>query len=104
MFLIYAFFCLKITLSSTEDECNNLRQIYEESKKELIDLASKYQDLLGEIEDIQQSLADNKLKLMEKCEQSDIEKQKYEEQIQFLRDNERMLSAQVFKNKKHAYV
>jgi uncharacterized coiled-coil DUF342 family protein len=86
---------LKILLNSSEDECKNLRHIYEDSKKELIDLANKYQDLLNEIDDLQQNLADSKLKLMEKFESNDLEKQKFDEQIEFLRENEKFLNTQV---------
>jgi hypothetical protein len=82
-------------LNSSEDECKNLRRIYEDSKKELLDLANKYQDLLTEIDDLQQNLADTKLKFMEKAESNDIDKQKYEEQLEFLRDHEKFLSTQV---------
>lgn len=86
---------LKILLNSSEDECKNLRHIYEDSKKELIDLANKYQDLLNEIDDLQQNLADSKLKLMEKFESNDLEKQKFDEQIEFLRENEKFLNTQI---------
>ena len=82
-------------MNSSEDECKNLRHIYEDSKKELIDLANKYQDLLNEIDDLQQNLADSKLKLMEKFESNDLEKQKFDEQIEFLRENEKFLNTQV---------
>ena len=61
----------------------------------MIDLANKYQDLLTEIDDLQQNLADSKLKLMEKNETNDLDRQKFEEQIGFLKENEKYLNTQV---------
>ena len=79
----------------SEKECLHLNQIYEATKKELIELASKHQELLTEIEELQQTLATTKLKLMEKSEQYEADKSKYEKQIFKSSETERSLQVQV---------
>ena len=50
----------------------------------------------AEIDDLQQNLADSKLKYMEKVDSSNTDKLKYEEQLEFLRDHEKFLTTQVY--------
>jgi hypothetical protein len=73
-----------------------VHQIYENTKRELLDLASKYQDALNEIDESQQALTEAKLKYMEKCEQHDNDMNKLNDQTQFFLENERKLNAQVY--------
>ncbi len=58
-------------------------------------MASKYQDVLNEIDDSQQKLTEAKLKFMEKCEQNDSDMNKFNDQVQSFLENERKLNAQV---------
>lgn len=76
-------------------ECIELKKQNDESKKNLIDLAEKYQDLLGQIDQLQNNLNENNLKLQEKLNQFEDEKQKYENQMNDNIENEKKLTNQV---------
>ena len=81
--------------TAKDEESNQLHKVNEETKKNLLELASKYQELLVQIDELQNSLNDLKQKYTEKVAQSEIEKQKYETQINEYIQNEKTLNTQV---------
>jgi predicted nucleic acid-binding Zn-ribbon protein len=85
-------------LTSKEEECNQLEKINDESKRNLVDLAAKYQELLNEIDELQKNLVEAKSKYTEKLTQTETDKTKFDNQIAELIENEKNLTAQVNKS------
>lgn len=82
-------------MSAREEECEQLKQSHDDTKKSLVDLASKYQELLVQIDELQASLSECKEKHAEKLNQADADKQQLEARINELAENEKSLITQV---------
>ena len=81
--------------TAKDEESSQLQKVNDEAKKNLLELASKYQELLAQIDELQNSLNDLKQKYTEKAAQAETEKQRYETQINEYIQNEKTLSTQV---------
>ena len=93
MWILY--YLLKSKLEARDEECNQLKSSHDETKRSLIDLAAKYQELLVQIDDLQASLNESKVKYTEKMSQTDFDKQQLEGRVNELIENEKSLITQV---------
>ena len=82
-------------MEARDEECQQYRRSHEETKQSLIELATKYQELLVQVDDLQATLNDTKLKYSDKLNQADYDKQQMEVRISELVDNEKSLTTQV---------
>ena len=77
------------------EECNQLKNLNEELRTKIIDLAAKNQELLSQIETIQSDLEEQKTKCNEITASAESEKQTYENKISEFLESENKLTAQV---------
>ena len=76
-------------------ECDQLQRLVDETKQNIIDLASKYQELLNELDELKQSSSEAKSKLLEKLSQAESEKIKYEQLYEESIEKEKLLNAKI---------
>jgi len=83
---------LNTIVKQKNEECDQLQRQVDETKQNIIDLASKYQELLNELDESKQSSSEAKSKLLEKLSQSESEKIKYEQLYEESIEKEKLLN------------
>jgi len=86
---------LNTIVKQKNEECDQLQRQVDETKQNIIDLASKYQELLNELDESKQSSSEAKSKLLEKLSQSESEKIKYEQLYEESIEKEKLLNAKI---------
>lgn len=86
---------LLTSLQHKSDECGQLQRMVDESKQNIIDLASKYEELLNELDELKQSSNEAKSKLLEKLSQAETDKSKYEQLYEESIEKEKVLNAKI---------
>lgn len=86
---------LKTVYTLQDEECVQLQRILDESKASLIDLASKHQDLLNEIAELQESLEENKTKYQVCFNKLNEEDERYQNLIDESAQKEKTLNAKI---------
>ena len=72
-----------------------MQKILEESKRNLMELAGKYQNLLNETSDLEKNFTDNKTQYLEKINSIESEKQRAENLLNESIQNEKNLNTKV---------
>jgi pSer/pThr/pTyr-binding forkhead associated (FHA) protein len=86
---------LKVDLSSRDEECLQLKGSLDQTKENLIDLASKYQKLLSQIDELNASIGESNEKSAQKQIQMDTDKSQWDARISELTENEKAMVTQI---------